>query len=86
MIREMFRKMKQSMSLRAKPRLSLRAKPRLSGRSVAIFALASLFIIGGIITTLLLTSLRPARAVGITKYAINAGGNWSANDTQIKYI
>jgi len=78
MIREMFRKMKQS--------LSLRAKPRLSGRSVAIFALASLFIIGGIITTLLLTSLRPARAVGITKYAINAGGNWSANDTQIKYI
>ena len=32
-------------------------------------------------TALLIYSHRPARALGTTKYAVNAGGNWTNNTT-----
>ncbi|MDH4358810.1 MAG: fibronectin type III domain-containing protein [Candidatus Berkelbacteria bacterium] len=43
--------------------------------------LAALLVLAGIGATLFFISRQPARALGITKYARTAGGNWSADAT-----
>ncbi|OGD65027.1 hypothetical protein A2215_04790 [Candidatus Berkelbacteria bacterium RIFOXYA2_FULL_43_10] len=54
---------------------------RATKRSAAIFVLVSLCIVAGVIAALYFSHREPARALGTTKYAVNAGGNWQDNGT-----